>query len=880
MFRFHGTGRLDGVVSAVKTGKIAFEYDDYDPTNGIVVDAMAGIDYTFGAYEHKWLGQWPGITVDYGSATGVLGSRLAGLDLLIPGDSTFVPHNNAVHLIADIGGSTGNDYLRGNSGDNVFTLGQGGEDTVIGGAGTDTVSFDKSKSSNVIDLQSGIAVDHFDSWGSAEYRHYDGKLTLIANHGSFDLTHSGTTKTVTVANTDSNADIAGRIQTALKGIPKIGDVTVKHMGLDGVFAIDFPAGSADSTITSNEAGLKRHEPGIITYTPRLEGELTLTIVGTGGSFELTHTKGTTKTVTVANSDSDAEIAEKIQTALREILGTVSVTVPAGAARKFKIVFATDEENNEIATPSPQNGDNYVTLAYRPYTSATMEVKDHGSFDLTHNGTTKTVTVADTDSDTVIAGEIQTALKEIPDIGDVTVTAGAARQFKIVFNNNITGLATNEDKLFIDKPGTATYSNPPYGFGYLTIDADGGFFTLKHAGNTTEWIKSSANSSTVKSALESLSSIAANDIVINEHGGPYEIQFSPQNLVDVPELILPSGVTVTEKAKGKASNNEVQRVDLSSKNKDELVDVTYTYPAVKVTVGATDSDTATNIQNALNNIPGVTVSVVALKGGDAGKFDVTFSEPAKTNVPDLKLANGGSVTETTAGQKSNNEVQRITLTNTAQVETFDVTYTYPAVAVTVGAADSDTATNIQNALNNIPGVTVSVVALEGGDAGKFDVTFFNIEFNIETNSTYGGVDTLYKYSVSAGDWRTSLSGIENVKVSPNDELIIGNGTTPNVFVFDDESGKNILFLDGARERDTVDFSALLSNPTVTSSENPKSTKYTWNGGEVTVFGKHTPNNPRGKAVGVFESLMWAKGNGSSRHQFGCRWHRELLGHRDR
>ena len=147
----------------------------------------------------------------------------------------------------------------------------------------------------------------------------------------------------------------------------------------------------------------------------------------------------------------------------------------------------------------------------------------------------------------------------------------------------------------------------------------------------------------------------------------------------------------------------------------------------VTVGANDNATATEIQDALNTIDNLTVSVLAL---GTGMFDVEFSEPAASDVTELVLNNfgntsGGTVTDNaTPHVAPTNEVQQITLTPATQNDTFDITYNdgqgnSPSVTVTVGADDDATATAIQDALNTIDSVTVSVLAL---GTGMFDVEF--------------------------------------------------------------------------------------------------------------------------------------------------------------
>ena len=129
--------------------------------NGVVVNGTAGLAYGIPGTETPLpiLGTFPGVNVNWGRASGVGGSRLAGLDLWAPTSAlgSFAPQNNAVDGMGSVVGSSQTDYLKGNDEDNAFELGQGGSDTVDGGEGDDTVRFGASSKRTVIDLSKGIA---------------------------------------------------------------------------------------------------------------------------------------------------------------------------------------------------------------------------------------------------------------------------------------------------------------------------------------------------------------------------------------------------------------------------------------------------------------------------------------------------------------------------------------------------------------------------------------------------------------------------------------------------------------------------------------------------------------------------------------------------
>ena len=281
-FNFHGTGRLDGVVSAGAGGDITFNYDDYSPANdyaldaifngvtydGVVVDATAGINYEIiPSVNVPVLGELSSIGVDFGSATGVLGSRLAGLDLLIPNATgSFSPSNNAVNGILGIAGSTGSDYLIGNSNDNIFVLGQGGTDYIDGKGDDeigDTVSFEKAENATdgmLIDLRTGDAYTRAPG-GEASYVFSPGELAVVGNAGDLVLTYGGQSATLAAANVN-----AAGIQAAIEGLQGVGagNITVTDRS-PGVFDIAFHQADRSTVITTDASGFQLQVPGTVTY---------------------------------------------------------------------------------------------------------------------------------------------------------------------------------------------------------------------------------------------------------------------------------------------------------------------------------------------------------------------------------------------------------------------------------------------------------------------------------------------------------------------------------------------------------------------------------------------------------------------------------------
>jgi len=118
----------------------------------VVVDGSAGWTTRHPAIPpHPILGNLVSAKSDFGSATGILGGRYTGLseflNLVMDDASEWKPANNAVSSLDNVVASKGNDVLKGNYKDNIFILGQGGQDTVDGGDNKkigDTISFETS----------------------------------------------------------------------------------------------------------------------------------------------------------------------------------------------------------------------------------------------------------------------------------------------------------------------------------------------------------------------------------------------------------------------------------------------------------------------------------------------------------------------------------------------------------------------------------------------------------------------------------------------------------------------------------------------------------------------------------------------------------------
>ncbi|MEI7702104.1 MAG: hypothetical protein WCK86_20070, partial [Planctomycetia bacterium] len=255
-FVFHGDAVLPGYVACETDGSIKFDYADYTPAvvtsvngvdfNGVVVASSAGLQYGIPGTENPlpFLGTFGGANVSWGRASGVSGSRLAGLDLWAPTDAlgSFAPQNNAVDGLSGVVGSSRNDYINANDDDNVIELGQGGSDVVDGRDGDDTLLFEASSQWLSIDMSTGIAHSALSN-GTVTFA--GGVLVVDADRGVFTLSDGSETTGLLQYNAT-----AEQIQFLLRQLSSIGDTVTVEQASANHFTVTFSAGNS-TTLTVN-----------------------------------------------------------------------------------------------------------------------------------------------------------------------------------------------------------------------------------------------------------------------------------------------------------------------------------------------------------------------------------------------------------------------------------------------------------------------------------------------------------------------------------------------------------------------------------------------------------------------------------------------------
>ena len=298
-------------------------------------------------------------------------------------------------------------------------------------------------------------------------------MTLNGNAGSFTLTHQENNVTITFPLAQGQ-DLAAEIQSKLEGLDSIdaGDIQVTSTTTQGVFDIQFN-NPISPLIAVGASGLLQQTPGSVSYD---EPTTTLTINGNAGSFTLTN-DGTD----VLISASEVTTAADLQAVLRQRVprfGPNKVRVAAGArAGEFILAFSPSVKQTSIdVDDTGLFVETSGTGSYTQLSSALLDVSDGdaGSFELTHEGNTTTITAAQANE-----GGILAALHGLDslEVGDVSVSPTVTPNvFEIQFvDDAISPLIEIDDADFVfETAGTVSYQRE----GLLRLSGGlGGSFTL-------------------------------------------------------------------------------------------------------------------------------------------------------------------------------------------------------------------------------------------------------------------------------------------------------------------------------------------------------------------------------------------------------------------
>lgn len=190
---------------------------------------------------------------------------------------------------------------------------------------------------------------------------------------------------------------------------------------------------------------------------------------------------------------------------------------------------------------------------------------------------------------------------------------------------------------------------------------GGTFTLSSGGQTTTGLAPDASAATVQAALEALTTIGADNVLVtaDDDGGPYSIEF-------IGDLAGVNVDPLSANADGLTVPPEIQVLDLGSPTGG-------TWTVKYNTIGSPTANLAHNIsaadlKTALESLAPIGVDDVDVAGPDGGPFTVTFQGAFNgTNAGTLiidganltgGLADSVDIVETTPGGDGGNEVWSI------------------------------------------------------------------------------------------------------------------------------------------------------------------------------------------------------------------------------
>ncbi len=387
--------------------------------------------------------------------------------------------------------------------------------------------------------------------------------------GNFTLSYGG--QTTIALNYDSSFT---EIDTALTALSTITDVAVSGVGDVGdkwIITFADPAGNV-TDITADDTNLADSSTTIAVATPGVTrvDEIQSIHVGTadGGTFTVTHGGDTTASIAWDAAASAVKSALEAITAIT----TVNVTGTGSSGDPWLIEFINPSgaEAEVTTTDSLTLTATLTTATDTPGIDAVNEKQTvtlnngtGGTFTLTYSGqTTSALTWDDT------AADVETALEVLSTITAVTVTGDNGGPFLVEFvtpgsadlsmmtaTSSLTGAAAT-----VTVAGTVAGVANINETQLFTVDGDTGTYTLSYGGQTTANIAAAANSATIETRLEALSTITA--VTVTGSGtrkNPFKVVFvTPEGdatMITATVTSLSNTVVVAARASGSSDDRE-------------------------------------------------------------------------------------------------------------------------------------------------------------------------------------------------------------------------------------------------------------------------------------------------------------------------------------
>ena len=427
---------------------------------------------------------------------------------------------------------------------------------------------------------------------------------------------------------------------------------------------------------------------------------------------------------------------------------------------IELVFSATGQLEKVnfLAPNPSAGE--ATNATRRLTLPADTIG--GSFTLTLDGNPPETTgsIAHDATASTIESKLA-ALALVGGISNVDVTGPAGGPWEIEFNGDLAGEPVAplipEGTNLVRRSGNITVARTEEGsptrgsneIQRITLPTNpdgsrfitGGTFTLTYDGpggpETTAPIRSSASPADVEQTLGDLDSITPQDVrVTGLAGGPWLVEFTgdlalePQTELAADGANLTGGVTpTTSQTDGLA---RVQTVTLPSpKGGNPSLGGTFSLSfGGETTLPLPSNSPASQVESALEDLPGIGEGNVSVSGSPGGPYDVALTGTAAlSSAPPISADASGltggvelDVVETTAGNGTN-EVQRISAP-IASGGTFRLSFDNGSITRTTGDLPFDaTVGEVQSALESLTSIGgPQNVIVSGTNGGPWEVEF--------------------------------------------------------------------------------------------------------------------------------------------------------------
>ena len=508
---------------------------------------------------------------------------------------------------------------------------------------------------------------------------------------TFDITYDGQTTSMIAYDAT-----AGTVQAALEALSNVAvDDVVVTGSAGGPYTLTFGGtlGNSDLTEITGTAGTNEVQT------------VTIDTDCSNGTFTLTYSGQTTAGIAY---DADAATVDAALENLSNIgAGDVTVTGGPGPGTGWIVEFTANLAQTDVAAMTFDGallGGRDVTITETQVAVAavnevqTVAIPDNtlgGTYTLTYSGQTTGTIAYNADAATVDA-----ALENLSNIGagDVITTGGdgPGTDWIVEFTGALAGapqvalvadgaLLSGDDVTVSVTQGGSGSQNEIQTVAIQNV-ISGGTFTLTYNGQTTGTIAYNAAAATVKTALESLTNIAVDDVSITGGPGPgtdWIVEF--QNNLGLTDVVLMAGdgtnlvgrtASVTETTPGVAAVNEQQTVSIP----DDSVSGSFTlsFDGQGPTGAITYDDVAADIKTALELLSNIDTVAVTGGGGPTNDWVIEFQGTnAATDVAlmtaDSTLLLGGT--------------PAVAITTPGNAATVTPATTTPGNELTVGVAET-------------------------------------------------------------------------------------------------------------------------------------------------------------------------------------------------